>query len=485
MINFRILYRTIGTLLFIEAVMMFVCFIMAMAYGEDDRIAMGVSFVVVSVIAIAMRIHGRHSGSSLNRRESFLIVATTWIVFSLLGMLPLLLSGYVTSVTDAFFETMSGFTTTGTSLISDIDKWPHSLLFWRTLTQWVGGLGIVFFTLAILPSSGNNGVRLFSAEVTGPTHERLHPRIRTTVKWLFSLYAILTLLCAVALYFCGVDWFDSINHAMATTATGGFSTHSDGIMFFNSAAVEYVIAAFMLVSGISFYMLYVMFQRRSLRPIKQSGELRFYLISILIISVMTAICLYIFGHYDIERAIRSAVFNVISMQSGTGFNSDNFQFWWRPLWLLLFFVMITGGCAGSTSGGIKTVRMLTLIKVATNQFQHMIHPNLVRPIRINGNILGAPVIRSLLAFVIWYLIIIVIAVLIFTAMGIKFQDAFNIVISCMSNVGAAAGPVYSPMESILEMNDGGKWLCSALMLAGRLEIFPLLLPLAPSFWKKN
>ena len=275
MINFRILYRTIGTLLFIEAVMMFVCFIMAMAYGEDDRIAMGVSFVVVSVIAIAMRIHGRHSGSSLNRRESFLIVATTWIVFSLLGMLPLLLSGYVTSVTDAFFETMSGFTTTGTSLISDIDKWPHSLLFWRTLTQWVGGLGIVFFTLAILPSSGNNGVRLFSAEVTGPTHERLHPRIRTTVKWLFSLYAILTLLCAVALYFCGVDWFDSINHAMATTATGGFSTHSDGIMFFNSAAVEYVIAAFMLVSGISFYMLYVMFQRRSLRPIKQSCELRF------------------------------------------------------------------------------------------------------------------------------------------------------------------------------------------------------------------
>ena len=178
-------------------------------------------------------------------------------------------------------------------------------------------------------------------------------------------------------------------------------------------------------------------------------------------------------------------FNVISMQSGTGFNSDNFQFWWRPLWLLLFFVMITGGCAGSTSGGIKTVRMLTLIKTATKQFQYMIHPNLVRPVRVNGNIVGASVIRSLLAFVIWYLIIIVVAVLIFTAMGIKFQDAFNIVISCMTNVGATSGPVYSPMQSILEMNDVGKWLCTALMLVGRLEIFPLLLPLAPSFWKKN
>ncbi len=485
MIDFRILFRTIGTLLSIEAVMLLVCFIMSMAYGEDDRMAMGTSFVIVLIVAFALRIHGRHSGNSLNRREAYLIVATTWIVFSLLGMLPLLLSGYETTITDAFSDTLSGFTTTATTLIDDADKWPHGLLFWRSLTQWVGGLGIVFFTLAILPSGGDSGVRLFSAEVTGPTHERLHPRIRTTVKWLFTLYLVLTLLCAGALYLCGMNWFDSINHAMATTATGGFSTHNDGIMFFNSPAVEYVIAVFMLVSGISFYMLYVMFQRRSLRPIKQSGELRFYLVSISIISVMTAVCLFIFGNYDIEHAVRSAIFNVISMQSGTGFNSDNFQFWWRPLWLLLFFVMITGGCAGSTSGGIKTVRMLTLIKTATKQFQYMIHPNLVRPVRVNGNIVGASVIRSLLAFVIWYLIIIVVAVIIFTAMGIKFQDAFNIVISCMTNVGAASGPVYSPMQSILDMNDVGKWLCSALMLAGRLEIFPLLLPLAPSFWKKN
>lgn len=485
--HYRILARTIGTLLFIEAAMLLACLGMSLYFKEEDSRAFLVALIITVAVSTVLRIVGRHSGNRLNRRESYFIVATTWIVFSLLGMMPFLIGGYCSSVTDAFFETMSGFTTTGTSLMQNLDTMPHAILFWRSLTQWVGGLGIVFFTLAFLPTgNGNeNGVRLFSAEVTGITHEKLHPRISTTVKWLFSLYALLTLLCAAALWLCGIGVFDSINHAMTTTATGGFSTHNLSIRYFQSPAVEYVVTGFMFVSGISFYMLYLMFQRHTLRPLRENGEFRFYLTSVLIITIVAAVSLILGSGYDVEHALRSALFNVVSLHSSTGFVSENFALWWQPLWFLLFFAMITGACAGSTSGGIKCIRMLTLMKTSTNQFQHILHPNLVRPVRINGRTITEQIEHALLAFVFWYLVLLFLGTLCLLLMNLDFLSSINLAISCLSNAGFCDGTFVSSMSHLYSLPDAGKWVCSFLMLAGRLEIFPILLPLAPSFWKVN
>lgn len=485
--HYRILARTIGTLLFIEAAMILACLGMSLYYKECDSHAFLISLIITVAVSTMLRIVGRHSGNRLNRRESYFIVATTWIVFSLIGMLPFLIGGYCSSFTDAFFETMSGFTTTGTSLMHHLDTMPHAILFWRSLTQWVGGLGIVFFTLAFLPTgNGNeNGVRLFSAEVTGITHEKLHPRISTTVKWLFSLYALLTLLCAAALWLCGIGVFDSINHAMTTTATGGFSTHDLSIQYFRSPAVEYVISGFMLLSGISFYMLYMMFQRHTIRPLRDNGECRFYLTSVLLITLTAAVSLILYSGYDVEHAVRSALFNVVSLHTSTGFVSENFALWWRPLWFLLFFAMITGGCAGSTSGGVKSIRMLTLMKTSTNQFQHILHPNLVRPVRINGRTITEQIEHALLAFVFWYLVLLFLGTMSLSLMNMDFLDSINLVLSCLSNVGICDGTIVSPMSHLQALPAAGKWICSFLMLAGRLEIFPILLPLAPSFWKGN
>lgn len=487
MLHYKILARTIGILLFVEAMMMLLCCGVALFYKEQDVYTFAYSFLITTGVSIALRIVGRHSGNSLNRRESFFIVATTWMDFSILGMIPFLWGGYCPTVADAFFETMSGFTSTGSSVITDVERCSHAILFWRSLSQWVGGLGIVFFTLAFLPSGGKgeNGIRLFAAESTGLTREKIHPRISTTVKWLFSLYVALTLLCAVCLWGCGMSIFDSINHAMATTSTGGFSTRNLGIRFYNSAAIEYVITVFMFLSGVSFYLLYTTFHRHSLLPLRQSGEFRFYLTSVVVISVVSGVSLIINSGYTVEHAVRSALFNVVSLHTSTGFVSDNFQLWWHPIWFFLFFAMITGACAGSTSGGIKCIRMDTLVKTAINQFQHLLHPQLFRPVRIGSRTITPALEQALLAFVFWYIVSLFGGTILLSVQHISFLDSLSIAVSCLGNVGATDGTIFSPINNLYALPHFGKWVCSFLMLAGRLELFPVLLPLLPAFWKKN
>lgn len=486
MLRKKILFRTIGTLLSVEAIMMLICLGISVSYREDDQLAFGLSFLIVVVASVILRFLGRHTGNSLNRRESFFIVAATWIVFSVLGMFPLLLSGYCSSVTDAFFETMSGFTTTGTTIINKVDALPHGLLFWRSLTQFVGGLGIVFFTIAMIPSDGSDSnVRLFSAEVTGVTHEKLHPRIRTTVGRIFSLYAFMTVACAISLYLVGMDWFDSINHAMTTMATGGFSTHDSGIMYFDSASVECIIMLFMFLSSLSFYLLYAVIQRRSLKMLTHNSEFKFYILCILTVSIIVIAANCIYSGNNILDAIRSALFNVISIQSSTGYVSNDISVWWHPLWYLIFFVMITGGCSGSTSGGIKCVRSLTLIKTAINQYRHILHPNVVRPVRINGRGISEALERNLLAFVFWFLALTFMGAAALSILGYDYTDSINVVICNISNTGAFDTPSCSPQACMQSLPPIGKWICAFLMLAGRLELFPLLLPLAPSFWKNE
>ncbi len=484
-LNYKILSRTIGSLLFVETGMFLVCLIVAAIYKEADMTAFAFSSLLTFFIGFILKYIGRSSGKTLNRRDAFFVVAVTWIVFSTIGMLPFLMTGVCHNISDAFFETMSGFTTTGSTIINNVETLPHGILFWRSLTHWVGGLGIVIFTMALLPSAGESNIRLFSAEATGPTHEKLHPRIRTTVKWLFLLYFLLTLACSVSLWLCGMNVFDSINHAMSTISTGGFSTHNAGIMFYNSAAIEYIEIVFMFLSGINFFLLYLILQKKSLKMLVQDSEFRFYTSCILITAMVAAIVLVLYSGYNVEHALRSALFNIISVQTTTGFVSENIALWWHPVWFFLFFVMIAGGCAGSTSGGIKCIRLLTLGKTATNHFRHMLHPNAYIPIRVNHTIVSEAVEQSLMAFLSMYGVLLVIGTLCFAVMGISFFDSLNIVICCISNVGATDGLSYTPVTNLFTLPDAGKWLCSFLMLAGRLEIFPLLLPLVPAFWKNN
>ena len=485
MLNAKILSRTIGSLLFVEGGLLLIALIVTLIYREDFM-PFTVSALIAFLIGFILKYFGRKSGNNLNRRDAFFIVAVTWIIFSTVGMVPMLLSGTCSNITDAFFETMSGFTTTGTTNLNNIDDLPRGILMWRSLTHWIGGLGIVIFTMALLPSSGESCIKLFAAEATGPTHEKLHPRMQTTIKWLLSLYFIFTFLCALALYLCGINVFDSINHSMATIATGGFSTHSDGIMYFHSPAIEYVEIVFMFLSGINFFLLYIMFQKRSIKKLIENSEFKFYVGCFLITSAVAALSLILISNYGIERAIRSALFNVISVQTTTGFVSENISLWWRPVWFFLFFVMITGGSAGSTSGGAKCIRILTLAKTASNQFRQLLHPNAFMPVRINKNIVPESVEQSLLAFFFLYMALLIGGTLCFSAMGVTFFDAINISICCLSNVGVTDGlSNYTPITNMFAFPEIGKWLCSFLMLAGRLEIFPLLLPLVPAFWKDN
>ncbi len=465
--------------------MMFICLCISFCYNEDDLLAFGVSFLFVTIACLALRFLGRNTGNSLNRREAYFIVAVTWIVFSFLGMFPLILSGYCTSITDAFFETMSGFTTTGTTVIAHVDALPHGLLFWRSLTQFVGGLGIVFFSILILSDGGDSNVRLFSAEMTGLTKEKLHPRIRSSVGRLFSIYATFTVVCTVCLYLAGMDGFDCINHAMTTMATGGFSTHDSGILFFDSASVECIIMVFMFTSSISFYLIDSIMKKRNLKILIKNSEFMFFMLCILGVSLIAIAANLIYSGGSLTEAVRDAFFNVISIQSSTGFVSANITTWWYPIWFLFFFIMITGGCSGSTTGGIKCIRSLTLIKTAMHQFRHILHPNVIRPVRINGRTISETLERKMLAFVFWYLALIFIGSAILCILGLNFMDSLNVVLCNISNTGAFDTPECSSQTCIQSLPAIGKWVCTFLMLAGRLELFPLLLPLAPSFWKND
>lgn len=485
MLNLRIIYRILGSLLFIESGLLLLCLLLAVFYGEDDQLAFGASVLTAALLGALLKYKGRNAENAMSRRDGYLVVSLSWIVFSLIGMLPFLLSGYIPSVCDAFFETMSGFTTTGATVVDNLDEFPHALLFWRCFTQWIGGLGIVFFTLAILPSIGIGDVKLFAAEATGPRRNKLHPRIRTTAKWIWSIYLVLTIACAGVLFLCGMNWFDSIGHALATTSTGGFSIHSTSIMGYHSPALEYTTTLFMFLSGINFTLLYLFLLKGKVKGLFVDAEFRCYFFVVMIASLGIAAMLVWQQDYGVGQAVRSALFQVVSLQTTTGFCSEDFMLWPQPTWGILMIVMVIGACAGSTTGGLKCIRIVMLFKMAFNEFRHILHPKAVVSIRINHSVITSALERTLIAFTVLFVTLLVVGSFLMTLMGVDYMDAFSISLSSLSNVGPAVGVKYGGMNSWSALPDAGKWLCSFLMLAGRLEIFSLLLPLLPRFWKDN
>ncbi len=483
MLNLPIIYRALGTLLYLEALLLFVCFGMGFWFCETHHLTFGVPVAVALATGAILRFCGRHAENRMGRRDGFLIVSLTWIVFSVVGMLPFIIGGYETRVAAAFFETMSGFTTTGATVLGDLEALPHSILLWRSLTHWLGGMGIVFFTIAVLPNIGGGDLKLFSAEATGLKTDKLHPRISTTARWIWSLYLLLTLVCTVAYKLGGMSLFDAVNHGLATIGTGGFSTHTDSLAWFKSPTIIWISTVFMFLASINYTVLYLFFIKRRFRAVWHDSELRCFILLFLVSAVSLTGILHFVHHMDLSDALRCGFFNTASLQSTTGFTEDDFMIWHPVTWLILSLVSIIGACAGSTSGGLKCIRILTAWKVTRNEFRQMLHPHAVLPVRINNGIVTAQTARTVFVFFIVYFLLIIVSCFVMVAMGLSLLDAFGIAISSFSNIGPTIGHTIGPLSSWGSLNDATLWLNSFLMLAGRLEIFSLLLPLTPSFWK--
>ena len=483
--NFRIVSKIIGQLLFLESAFMLCCFGMALYYREDDIMAFIISLIATLGAALMFRYFGRDASNNMSRRDAYLVVTATWVIFSVFGMLPYIVGGFITHLPDAYFETMSGFTTTGATILDSVEELPHGILFWRSLTQWIGGLGIVFFTIAILPSMVGGSVKVFAAEATGPIRSKMHPRLSTSAKWIWSIYLGLTIACMIAFWAAGMNLFDSINYSMSTTATGGFSTHNDSTEYFRSPAIEYAGIVFQFLSGINFTLLYMGAFKGKLRSMFNNSEFRLYLAIVSIATVWIMYLLIARLDYDVERAFRSALFQVVSFITTTGLFNDDAGAWPRITWVILGSCMFIGACAGSTSGGFKCIRGVMVLKVLRNEFRHLLHPNAVLPVNVNGQSIPQSKLATLLAFFSAYILMCLIAATIMIVVGVDNVNAITISLSCMSNVGPTLGTEIGPVMSWSQLPDSVKWICSLLMLMGRLEIMSVLLLFTRSYWTEN
>lgn len=485
MINYQLICKILGQLLFLEAVLLLASLGVALGYQEDDVFAFLVTIFITIGAGLALKWRGHNADNSMSRRDAYLVVSLAWIVFSFFGTFPFLISGYIHSFTDAYFETMSGFTTTGATIIDDVEALPHGLLFWRSLTQWIGGLGIVFFTIALLPSLVGGQTKVFAAEATGPIKTKLHPRLSTSAKWIWSIYLVLTIACIISYYFGGMNVFDSFNYAMTTTATGGFATHNTSTEFFHSPTLEYICTLFTFLSGINFTVLYAAVIKLKIKDLFKNSEFKFYIFLVAIFTSFIMIELLTMRHYDLEHAFRAALFQVVSFITTTGLFNDDAALWPHVTWVVLALCMFFGACSGSTSGGIKCIRGVMMLRIVKNEFRQILHPNAVLPLKIDGVNVPNQKRVTLFAFLITYLLICLLISFTMIAMGIDNTNAVTITLSCVGNVGPTLGVEIGPTMSWSQLPDVAKWFCSLMMLIGRLEIFSVLVIFTPAFWKEN
>ncbi len=484
--NTRMVFRTMGALLLLEALFMAISMGVSLWYNEADSDVFLVSTIITLLAGFIGIFIGRRAESRMGEREGYFIVAMVWVVFSLFGMLPYYLSGQVPSFTDAWFETMSGFTTTGATIIPDLDSITHGLLFWRSLTQWIGGMGIIVLSIAILPIFGLNGMQLYAAEVTGLTYEKLSPRISDTAKLMWTTYIVLTAIEILALWLCGMELFDAICHSFSTIATGGFSTKNESLAFYDSAAIHYIVTFFMFMSGVNFVLLIYLLRGKT-RNIIKDEELRWYTIAVILFTLIITIGLYVsrtgWTLTQMERSFRDSIFTVISSMTSTGYTISDYMNWPLVAWVIIFFLMLTGACAGSTAGGIKWVRLSIIFKNGVAEFKRRIHPNAIIPVKLNEKVVPQQTINNIMAFMIFYVFIIVITVVVFCACGVNFDEAIGSAVSAMGNVGISIGQ-FGPAGTYESFPDVAKWMMSLVMLIGRLEIFTVLLLFTKVLWKK-
>ncbi len=482
MLNLKIISKVLGLLLFIEAFFLFVSLLVALYYGGDDVRSFLVTTVLTVLAGVVFVLLGRKAKDTIGKREAYIIVSLVWVVFSLFGALPFVISGYIPDYTDAFFETISGFTTTGASILNDIERLPKGLLFWRSLTQWLGGMGIIVLSLALLPVFGIGGMQLFAAEVPGPTADKIHPRVGETAKRLWGIYILYTVAETVLLVIGGMSFYDAVNHSFTTMATGGYSTKQASIAYWSSPFIQYVIIVFMFLAGTNFSVSYLALKGQ-FKKVWKNEEFRYYLGFTVIFSV--AIMFMLLGTEEIgfEKAFRDSLFQVVSIMTTTGFATADYWQWAHHIGVFIFMIMFFGGSAGSTGGGIKTARIVVLFKNLYIEFKRLIHPNAVIPVRLNDRVVEPAVVRNILAFVLFFIILFFAGSLIMTFMGLDLVSAMGAVIACLGNIGPGIGSV-GPAENYSHIPAAGKWLLSFYMLIGRLELFTVLILFTPAFWRK-
>lgn len=454
------------------------------------------SFVIGGITLSIGKWKARHSNEDqskyFSRADSFMVVTLTWVLFSLIGMIPYMtLAGM--SIEDAMFEAMSGFTTTGASVISDIDGLSHGLKFWRCITQWMGGLGIVVFTFALVPTGEMRNNKIFSAETSGIGMDKLSPKIATTARRLMMIYLMLTIVCALFYYAGPMNAFDAICHSFTTTATGGFSTRTASIAYYNSPYIEYVAAVFMFLSSLNFGMFYYAIIRRW-DIIRSNEELNAF-VKIVLTAVVVFVLLFNFASHaseslhtlpiGLEEQFRSALFHVTSIISSTGYAAMKFDYVsWGDVYLIpTIMLMIIGSCAGSTAGGIKVVRFVVALKAIRNEFIKQLHPRAVLSVSLGGRVMENERVRRTLCYFVIYAIMIMLAISVMTLLGMDFTTAFGSSISALSNIGPGAG-LTGPASNYSMVHPAIKWLMSFYMLVGRLEIYTVLFLFMPSFYKK-
>ena len=479
MFNWRLVFSTMGMLTTLEALFMLVPTFTAWWYHEPDLGAWIVSSAITWFSSWWMLLAGRHAERRVSEREGYVIVASVWLVYSLFGMLPFWLSGALPSITDAWYETMAGFTTTGSTVFTDVAAQTHSILLWRSLMQWIGGMGIIVLSVAILPMFGLGGMQLYSAEVTGVSYEKLSPRIADTAKHMWVTYILLTLSEGVLLWLFGMNKFDAVCHSLATISTGGFATHNDSVMSYGPA-IQWTILLFMLLSGINFTQLIYALRGKPQRLLKDE-ETKWYVGACLAAGVVLSAGLL--AHTHLWSSIRIGLFTAVATITSTGFVAADYMIWPPVLWVIVLFLMFTGGASGSTSGGLKWVRIAIFAKSAHAEIKRRIHPNAVVPVRFNGVTVREQTTSNIVAFMFFYALIIGLGTLWFCGCGIGFDESLGIAVSMIGNVGVSIGQ-WGSSGCYAAMPAAGKWVATLIMLIGRLEIFTVLLLFSRSLWKK-
>jgi len=481
LINIPIVLRVLSFLLIVESVFMLSGISFAVYYDESI-FPLLISAIITGLVGLTTWfITKKNDKKNIGKREGYLIVSLTWVIISIFGTLPFIFSGSIINFSDAFFETISGFTTTGATILTDIESLPRNILYWRAMTHWIGGMGIIVLTVAILPFLGIGGLQLMIAEMPGITPDKLHPRITETAKRFWAIYVIFTVAEVLLLWVGEMDFFESVCHSFATMATGGFSTRNNSIADFMPYS-QYIIIIFMFIAGTNFTLHYFMMHRQ-FNKVKSNEEFRMYSWIIGVISIFIAFGLFISVGLNIESSFRDAIFTVVSIITTTGFVTADYSLWPSFLWMLIFALMFIGGSAGSTGGGVKIIRHLLLIKNSFLEMKRSIHPQAIIPVKYNGKSVTQQIIFNVMAFFLIYILIFSFGTLVLSLLGYDFETSIGACIASLGNIGPGIGDV-GPVDNYAFFSPMAKWFLSFLMLLGRLELFTVLIVISPAFWKR-
>jgi trk system potassium uptake protein len=451
-------------------------------YGDSDYPFFLLSSGIAALIGFAIILLLGKQKKEMRPKEGFAVVTFGWIVFSLIGALPAFLSGEIPSFTDAFFETMSGFSTTGATILTDIESLSHGILFWRSLTHWFGGMGIIMLSIAILPFLGVGGMQLFRAEVPGPIVDKLKPRMTETAKLLWMVYLVFTVVETILLMFGGMDLFDALCHSFGTLATGGFSTKNASVGAYGSTYIDYVIIIFMFIAGTNFSLHY-QWMRGNFRNVYKNQEFRTFVLIIACATILIGIDTFFNNYLNIWETIQFSLFQVLAIITTTGYGTADYETWSFGSQMILLFLMFVGGSAGSTGGGMKVLRIYLLFKFVYSEFVRLLHPQAVVPIRYGDTVVERGVMMNILGFFVLYLLLTVIGVIVISSFGNDIETSIGVVAATINNIGPGLGKV-GPTDNYAHFPDAVKWILSFFMLVGRLEVFTVIILLSPGYWKK-